>query len=76
MVYILFFRLIAAIGPTKTISLTYLIPVFGIAWGMLFLDETINQWTIFGASLILMGVSLTTGVIKFTFLNRLTSKHR
>lgn len=71
--YILFFRLIAEIGPTKTISVTYLISVFGIAWGMIFLDETINQWTLLGAGLILSGVSLTTGIIKLTFINNLFS---
>ncbi|WP_426357626.1 DMT family transporter [Pseudocolwellia sp. HL-MZ19] len=69
--YTIFFRLIAVIGPTKTISVTYLIPVFGITWSMIFLGETINQWTIFGAALILSGVALTTGVLKLKFLNRL-----
>jgi len=69
--YTIFFRLIAVIGPTKTISVTYLIPVFGIAWGMIFLGETINQWTLLGAALILSGVALTTGVLNLRFLNRL-----
>jgi len=40
--YIIFFRLIAELGPAKAISVTYLIPVFGILWGTLFLDETIS----------------------------------
>lgn len=40
--YILFFRLIAALGPAKAISVTYLIPAFGILWGALFLDEKIS----------------------------------
>jgi drug/metabolite transporter (DMT)-like permease len=71
--YVLFFRLIKAVGPTKTISVTYLIPVFGIAWGMIFLGETINQWTILGAGLILFGISLTTGIIKSTAINNLFS---
>jgi drug/metabolite transporter (DMT)-like permease len=69
--YTIFFRLIAVLGPSKTISVTYLIPVFGITWGIIFLGETINQWTIFGGALILLGVSLTTGVIKLKRLNNL-----
>lgn len=63
--YILFFRLIDALGPTKAISVTYLIPVFGILWGVIFLNETITYWTILGAIVICLGVALTTGVIKF-----------
>ena len=62
--YIMFFRLIEAIGPAKTISVTYLIPVFGIMWGVIFLNETVTSWTFIGAGLIFTGVALTTGVIK------------
>lgn len=61
--YILFFRLIAKLGPAKAISVTYLIPAFGILWGALFLDETISLMTIIGASVILLGVALATGVL-------------
>jgi len=63
--YILFFRLLGALGPTKAISVTYLIPIFGIIWGILFLNESITYWTVFGAILICIGVALTTGVISF-----------
>jgi len=61
--YIILFRLIATLGPTKAISVTYLIPVFGLVWGMLFLNEAITATMLFGCSLILVGVALTTGVI-------------
>lgn len=71
--YILFFRLIAALGPTKAISVTYLIPVFGIVWGIIFLNETISYWTVFGATLILLGIALTTGVIKLKSSKALTN---
>jgi len=68
--YVIFFRLIAAVGPTKAISVTYLIPVFGVIWGMVFLDEHIDHWTLTGGALILTGVALTSGLIprqlKFT----------
>lgn len=62
--YIIFFRLISALGPAKAISVTYLIPVFGLFWGALFLHEVISFWMIIGCLLILTGVALTTGVIK------------
>ena len=60
--YILFFRLIAHLGPTKAISVTYLIPAFGILWGALFLGETISLTMLMGGVVILLGVALTTGV--------------
>lgn len=61
--YIIFFRLIAAMGPNNAITVTYLIPVFGILWGYLFLEENITTMTIVGSLTILLGVGLTTGVL-------------
>jgi len=69
--YILFFRLIASLGPAKAISVTYLIPAFGLIWGVIFLNEVITSIMIFGCGLILTGVAMTTGVVKLRFLNRL-----
>ena len=42
--YLLFFRLIRAVGPTKATTVTFMIPAFGVLWGSLFLGEplTIN----------------------------------
>ncbi len=73
--YIMFFRLIATIGPAKTISVTYLIPIFGIIWGVIFLDESVTFWTFVGGGLIFTGVALTTGVLnkrKLSVKTRLT----
>jgi drug/metabolite transporter (DMT)-like permease len=61
--YILFFRLITALGPAKAVSVTYLIPAFGLFWGYLFLNEQITPWIIIGSCFILVGVGLTTGFI-------------
>ena len=41
---------------------TYLIPVFGVALGWLFLDEQLTINIFYGAALILFGVAITTGV--------------
>ena len=56
--YILYFRLIEQVGPTKTLSVAYLIPVFGIIWGIVFLDETITIGTIIGLITILISVAM------------------
>lgn len=62
--YILYFKLIASLGPEKAISVTYLIPVFGVMWGTLFLKEQISWTMMIGGGLILLGVGLTTGLFR------------
>ena len=64
-----FYKLIDQIGVNKTISSTYLIPVFGIFWGWLFLDEKITFHILVGIVTILSGVALTTGLIKINNKN-------
>lgn len=56
--YLLYYKLIADIGPTKAISVTFLIPVFGVMWGMAFLDESLNIGAILGGIVVLCGVTL------------------
>ncbi len=53
--YLLYFRLIADIGATGALTVTYLIPVFGVAWGALFLGETISLPMLAGAALVIAG---------------------
>ena len=60
--YIFYFRLLAELGPEKAMTVTYLIPVFGVLWGMSFLDERLSVLMLTGGLLILLGVGLTTGV--------------
>ncbi len=61
--YILYFRLIAHVGVNRAMSVTYLIPFFGVVWGMLFLHEVLTLHMLSGGLLILLGVGLTTGVL-------------
>ncbi|MBL8518394.1 MAG: EamA family transporter [Betaproteobacteria bacterium] len=60
--YVIYFKLIRDIGPTKAISVTFLIPVFGVGWGVVFLGETVDLTTLLGAGTILAGMSLVLGV--------------
>jgi drug/metabolite transporter (DMT)-like permease len=60
--YPLFFRLIETIGPTRTATTTYLIPIFGTLWGTLFLDERVTPGMLVGLALILGSVGLVNGV--------------
>ncbi|NDV92498.1 EamA family transporter [Alteromonas sp. 345S023] len=61
--YILYFKLIADVGPARAITVAYLVPLFGIVWGVLFLQEHLSLQTIIGGVMVLGGVALTTGVI-------------
>lgn len=62
--YLLFFRLIANVGPANAISVTFLIPVFAVVWGGLFLGEKVDLAMALGCVVILLGTSLVTGVLK------------
>lgn len=53
--FVLYYQLIADVGPTKTLTVAFLIPIFGIFWGILFLNEKINTQIILGTFLILIG---------------------
>jgi drug/metabolite transporter (DMT)-like permease len=56
--YILYFRLVTDIGPAGALTVTYLIPIFGVTWGALFLGETISLWMLGGGALVLLGTYL------------------
>ncbi|MFH1143297.1 MAG: DMT family transporter [Candidatus Eisenbacteria bacterium] len=60
--YLLYFRLIADIGPTKSLTVTFLMPAFGMVWGAIFLHEAITPAMIAGCALILLGTAAATGV--------------
>lgn len=60
--YVIFYRLIEHTGPTKAMTVTYLIPIFGVLFGFIFLNEALHLNMLFGGILILSGVMLTTGL--------------
>jgi drug/metabolite transporter (DMT)-like permease len=61
--YILYFRLIANVGPTRAIAVTFLIPVFGMLFGVSILGETVTAGMLAGAVVILVGTALATGLL-------------
>jgi len=61
--YILYFRLIDAVGATSALTVTFLSPVFGILWGALFLGEAIGWYTVAGSAIVLVGTALVTGFV-------------
>jgi len=60
--YLLYFRLIAEVGATSALTVTFLVPVFGVIWGAVFLGETITAGTLAGGALILASVGLVANL--------------
>jgi drug/metabolite transporter (DMT)-like permease len=56
--YLLYYRLIADLGPTRAMTVTYLMPLFGMVWSVLFLAETITLAMLAGCALIVGGTLL------------------
>ena len=56
--YVLYYRLIADIGPTRALTMAFLMPVFGMLWGALFLRETITLTMIAGCALVVGGATM------------------
>jgi len=56
--YLIYFRLIADIGPSRALTVTFLIPLFGVLWGYLFLGEAITANMLAGGALIVAGTAL------------------
>lgn len=68
--YVLYFRLIADLGPSSALSVTFLIPVFGIFWGHVFLDEAVGINTLVGSVLVIAGTMFVTGFSPNTFFRQ------
>jgi drug/metabolite transporter (DMT)-like permease len=61
--YLIFYRLLSNVGPSKTITVTFLVPPFGVLWGALLLDEALTAQMLIGMSTVLFGTLLATGLI-------------
>jgi len=60
--YLIYFRLIENVGPTSTVTVTLLVPVFGLLFGVFLLDEPFGPGTLAGLGIILISVVLITGI--------------
>ncbi len=63
--YVLYFRLLANVGPARASTVTLLIPLFAVVWGAVFLGETLTWPLLLGSTVILLGTALTTGILQF-----------
>jgi drug/metabolite transporter (DMT)-like permease len=60
--YLIFYQLIERIGATNTLSVTLLVPIFGMVWGAIILGEPISLIQIVGLIIILASLILVTNI--------------
>lgn len=60
--YIMYFRLMSRVGPTNAVSVTFLIPLFAILWGAVFLQEAVTMQMVMGGAIVLVGIALALGL--------------
>jgi drug/metabolite transporter (DMT)-like permease len=68
--YVLYFRLIAQAGPSRALAVTFLVPVFAVFYGVLFLGEAVTGWMVLCGLVIVCGTTLSTGLLKLPGLGR------
>jgi drug/metabolite transporter (DMT)-like permease len=66
--YILYFRLIESAGPARALAVTFVLPVFAVVYGALFLDEQVTGWMLACGAVIVMGTALSTGLLRLPAL--------
>ena len=58
--FVMYFRLISDVGATRALTVTYLMPLCAVLWGMLFHGESLPASALAGGVLILAGTVLVT----------------
>lgn len=62
--YVIYFRLIDRAGPSRALTVTFMIPVFAIVYGVLLLGEQVTSWMLLCGLVILAGTALSSGLLK------------
>ena len=62
--FVMFYRLIARIGASRAATTTYLVPLFGVGWAWLLLDEPLTMTMVIAGVLILGSVVLSQRPVK------------
>jgi drug/metabolite transporter (DMT)-like permease len=63
--YVLYFRLIENIGPARALTVTFVLPVFAVIYGAIFLHETVSLWMLLCGVVIVCGTALSANLLKF-----------
>lgn len=58
---LMYYWLLARVGATKVLLVTYLLPGFALLWGAFFLSEAVTITALLGLGLVLLGIAITSG---------------
>ena len=59
--FVMYYRLIARVGASRASTVTYLVPVFGVAWAWWLLDEPLTVTMAVAGAIILASVAFSQG---------------
>jgi drug/metabolite transporter (DMT)-like permease len=62
--YALYFRLLQNVGVARATTVTFIVPLFGIFWGAIILDEHITWTLLVSCALVAAGTALAVGVLR------------
>ena len=62
--YLLYFRLIRDVGATRALTVTFLVPLFAVAWGWALFDEVVTWRMAGGGALVLIATWLVVSASK------------
>jgi len=62
--FLLFFRLLASAGPMASSTVTFLVPLFAIAWGVVLLNETMTLQLFIGMAITLCGTAIALQLVR------------
>ncbi len=62
--YVLYFQLIDQAGPARAVVVTFLVPVFALVYGALFLGEPVTLKMLVCGAIVLCGTALSTGWLR------------
>jgi drug/metabolite transporter (DMT)-like permease len=61
--YVLYFRIIERAGPSRALAVTFMVPVFAVLYGSVFLGEDVTTWMLGCGLVIVCGTALSTGLL-------------
>jgi drug/metabolite transporter (DMT)-like permease len=64
--FLLFFRVLASSGAIASSTVTFLVPLFAIGWGVLLLNESLTVRLIIGMCITLCGTAITVQIVRLS----------
>jgi drug/metabolite transporter (DMT)-like permease len=64
------------VGPTKTLTVTFLVPLFGVLWGVIFLRESITAGIIIGLVVILASIFIMSDIKVKQISNKISKNNK